>query len=184
MSKLNLISLATVKSQLGITVSTGDTALTNAIPMVSADIRRILNTGYNRYASCTCSIGSDQLLISYYNGFELEVGTVIQCDGFADDTYVIAIDETTGYHTMSSNCIADATILYPTINVYQWLTIAKMIWYKVSKSNTIGIAKERGISSESFGPISLSYSNKDINNKYQYPSSLIDDLGTPNACVG
>lgn len=186
---INLISLSNIKTQLGITTSTGDAAITNMIPIVSADIRRILNTQFNEYLSCAVSVGSNQVLISdmicaYGNQATLSVGTVIQSTAFAEDTYVTAYDPTTGYYTMSSVAIADATILYPTINICMQPTIAKMVYYKVSKQTTNGIAKERGISSEAYGPISLSYSKKDINNKWNYPSALISDLSTPYASVG
>jgi len=189
MAALNLITLATVKTQLGITNVASDVAITNMIPIVSSDIRRILNMQYGEYLSCTVTVGSNQVLISdiisvYNNPATLAVGTVIQSTAFAPDTYITNYDPTTGYYTASSVAIADATILYPTVDISQWMSISKMIWYKVSKQTTVGVAKERGISSESYGPISLSYSNKDTNNKWNYPSSLISDLSTPYASVG
>lgn len=188
MASIKLISLNTVKSQLGITVSTGDTAITNMIAQVSADVRRILNEQYCDYLICTATIGSDQVYITpgynshgYYT--PIPIGTVIQSIGFAEDTYIAGYNPITRYYTMSSNCISATEYMYPTININQWATISKMIWYKISKMTTVGIDKERGISSESYGPISISYSSADMNNKYNYPSALIDDLGTAFATV-
>lgn len=189
---LNLITLNTVKTNLGITTSTGDASITAMIPVVSADVRRILNTDYKNYATCSVTIGSDQVIIyGVYNaqGYfsydsPLVEGTVIQCDAFAADTYITDYDVTTGYYTMSSVAIAQATHLYPTVTLGMQMAISKMIWYKISKQTTVGIDKERGISSESYGPISISFSTADTNNKWNYPSNLISDLGTPFTSVG
>ncbi len=49
--QLNLITLATVKTQLGIGDGTYDAEITAMIPIVSNDVRRILNTNYNDYIS-------------------------------------------------------------------------------------------------------------------------------------
>jgi hypothetical protein len=192
MASINLISLANVKAQLGITNSTNDSAISAMIPLVSSDIRRILGTNFDEYASCQVTVGSATISIS--EGFNTQgflsrfgnvpIGTVIQCAGFPADTYISDYDNESGTYTASNACTALATSLTPTINIGMWNTIAKMIWYKISKQTTVGIDKERGISSESYGPISVSYSDKEINNKWMYPSSLISDLGSPYASVG
>ena len=181
---INLISLSNIKTQLGITTSTGDAAITSMIPIVSADIRRILNAQFDEYLSCTVSVGSNQVLISdmisaYGNPATLSVGTVIQSTAFAEDTYVTAYDPTTGYYTMSSVAIADATILYPTINICMQPTIAKMVWYKYTQQSVD--FDRQDLASESIGGMSFSYANTEIDKRYDYPSKLIKDLGTPFA---
>jgi hypothetical protein len=62
-------------------------------------------------------------------------------------------------------------------------TIAKMVWYRISKMSTTD-ASAKGIQSESYGSVSITYSDSEINAKYNYPQILIDDLGVPFARVG
>ena len=190
---LNLISLATVKSQLGITATTYDTALTNLIPIVSSDIRRILNTQYDKYVLCAFTSSSTSISISetnrtYIDGYGqinpvIDLGTVVYNPNLPADTYITALSPTTGFHTLSATPTGTGDYIYPTVNISKWPTISKMIWYKYSKQNTDS-ANIKGVNSASYGPVSISYSDKEINNRWDYPQKLIDDLGIPFARVG
>jgi len=191
---LNLISLASVKTQLGIAsgTTTYDASITAMLPIVSSDIRRILNCGYDKYIAATFS-NADATLSIYnsmtYNQFvnttydNLELGQVVYHTSIPDDTYLKSYNPDTGKYTLSATPTGTGSYVYPSIKLSMFPTIAKMIWYKFSKQNmTSSIAK--GISSESYGPVSISYSDKEINKRYDYPQVLIDDLGTPYAKIG
>ena len=45
-------------------------------------------------------------------------------------------------------------------------------------------ASVKSVQSESYGPVSITYSEKEINAQYNYPQILIDDLGIAFAKVG
>jgi hypothetical protein len=181
---LNLISLATVKTQLGITASTYDAALTALIPIVSSDIRRILNNWFDDYVSATFTAGSTNITLELtYRDFKYPMGQVIYNSNLPDDTYLTGYDYKTGIYTLSTTPTGAGDHVYPTILISQWSTISKMIWYKYSKQN-ISSANERGVTSESFGPVSVNYSESEINKQYNYPQVLINDLGAQYARVG
>lgn len=178
---LNLITLATVKAQLGLAVTTHDTALNAMIPIVSSDVRRILNNNYDNCLGAAYTSGEATLTVS--NPHILYMGQIIYGDSIPEDTYIKAYNPLTGIYTMSVDATDDGTYIYPTIQMSQWPTISKMIWYKTSKQTTAS-AGEQKVSSESYGPVSKSYAESEINRKWNYPQSLIDDLGTPYARIG
>jgi hypothetical protein len=190
---LNIISLATVKTQLGITASTNDAALTAIIPIVSADVRRILNYQFDKYILCAFTSASTDISIvetqrTYVDGYGqiqnpvVDLGTVVYNPNLPADTYISALSPTTGLHTLSATPTGTGDYIYPTVNIAQWPTIAKMIWYKFSQQNTTSASK-RLVSSVSAGPVTTSYAQSEINQKYNYPSSLILDLGIPYARI-
>lgn len=177
---LNLITLATVKAQLGITSSTYDAALTALLPVVSDDVRRILNDRFDRYITATITAGSP--LMSWASWCPLKLGTVVYSPGLPADTYVQSYDPTTGVHTLSANATASATYIYPTVSISQWPAIAKMVWYRYTTQNTSSV-DVKGVQSESFGPVSVTYTDKEINKQYNYPYTILADLGKAKAGV-
>ena len=188
---LNLITLATVKTQLGITSSTYDAALTALIPVVSADVRRILNDRFDVYVPATLTAGSNTLTWaldgpngSWSSGSRnmLMLGRVVDSPALPADTYIQAYDPTTGVHTLSASATSSATYLYPTVSISQWPAIAKMIWYRYTTQNTSSV-DVKGVQSESFGPVSVSYTEKEINKQYNYPYVILADLGKAKAGV-
>jgi hypothetical protein len=191
--KLNLVTLETVKSQLGISVDTQDAELTAMIPIVSADVRRILNCQFDDYTPASYSSGSAELDV-YNNSTEykkylgqniqpLKMGLVVEGENIPDDTYIISEDPDTGVYTMSAEATGSGDYVYPTITVSQWPTIAKMIYYRASKQTTSSAADET-VQSRSVGPLSVNYGAGQINKRWNYPQALIDDLGVPNVEVG
>jgi len=159
---------------------------------VSSDIRRILNCGYDKYVSAAFSSSDATIIINnelIYNQLintafgNQELGQVVYHTNIPDDTYLKSYDPTTGKYTLSATPTGSGNYVYPSIKISMFPTIAKMIWYKFSKMNTTdSIAK--GISSESYGPVSISYSDKEINKMFDYPSVLIEDLGKPYVRIG
>jgi hypothetical protein len=114
---------------------------------------------------------------------EINIGTVLYHANLPDDTYVSAFDPLTGLFTLSATPTGVGSYVYPSISIAQWPTISKMIWYKYKKQN-VSSALDKGVSSESVGPLSVTYSDREINHKWGYPALLLDDLGTPNARIG
>ena len=187
---LNLISLATVKTQLGLTDTTYDARITAMLPIVSSDVRRILNYNFDSYFPATITDGSAE--IDLYHGdrrfFELnepmyfDLGQVIYNPNLPDDTYLQSYNPDTGIFTMSGSATGAGDYVYLGLKVSQWPTVSKMIFYRISKQNTTSVSDEK-LSSYSYGPVSKTYAESEINKKWNYPQSLIDDLGTPYVSV-
>ncbi|MCP4585643.1 hypothetical protein [Pseudoalteromonas sp.] len=182
--KLNLISLSTVKTQLGISDGTYDSEITAMIPIVSSDVRRILGTNYDCYMSAYITISEATINLSTYNlEPALPMGQVIYNPNIPDDTYLQSYDPDTGEYTMSSTATDTDYYIYPTVLVTQWPAISKMIWYRIDKQSTSSVSDET-LKAYSVGPISKTYADSEINKQYNYPEILIRDLGIPFALVG
>ncbi len=188
--KIALITLATVKDQLGLTDTAYDSRIEALIPIVSSDVRRILNTKYDTYLMASYTSGSD-VLNTYYPGIgykklysresvALDMGQVITGEYIPDDIYIIAQDPDTGDYTMSQPATGSGSYVYPTITIAMWPTISKMIWYKVT-ANAQKIDPK--VKSKSVAGLSVSFADSEIDNRYSYPVSLIEDLGIPFAEV-
>ena len=176
---LNLITLATVKTQLGIATSDYDTDITNMIPIVSADIRKILNCQFDEYILITLTSGS----ADFISGLKIDMGQVMSGSGITDDTYIQSYDPTTQTYTMSANATAAGTYFYPTLNVSQWPTVSKMIFYKIGQKTTDAATKEN-LQAITYGNVSKTFSANEINKRFDYPQQFINDLGTPFAKTG
>jgi hypothetical protein len=189
---LNLISLSSVKTQLGIAsgISTYDASISALIPIVSSDIRRMLNNSFDDYVPAVITSGSTQLIVSS-NVYDItgmakprfNLGQVVYNPYIPVDTYLSSCDPKTGYYTMSAAATGSDTYVIPSVELAQFPAISKMIWYRLSKQNTT-TSISKGIQSETYGPISITYSAKEINRQYDYPQVLIDDLGIPFCRVG
>ena len=196
---MNLITIDTLKTLLAITSSEYDSTFNLLIPIVSSDVRRILNNNFNEPVECTITSGSNIIediynINSVYGNIPaerrfkntlngniklnngLDIGRIIVSDSFPDETYITAYDEYNAKVTVSNNATADGTELITSIPLGLLPTIAKMIWFKAGgvSSNTIG----NEVKSKSMGVVSVTYETS-INKKWNYPQSLINDLGTP-----
>lgn len=185
---LNLISLDTVKAHLGINETTYNTAITTIIPIVSSDIRRILNNNFNNYITASFSSGSTAIILyqeelnSQFSP-KYEMGQVIYHPNLPVDTYLQSYNPGTGFYILSVSATGAGDYIYPTITIAMWPAISKMIWYKYTKQN-VTAASEKNVTSESYGPVSVQYAQNEINSQWDYPQKLIDDLGVPFARVG
>ena len=178
---LNLITIANVKIELGLAVTTYDAQITAMIPRVSADVRRILNTNYDTYISADFDTSADTISLTTLDLFNM--GQVLQNDNLPDDIYIQSYDPDTDLYTLSDTPTGEGDYVYPTVLIAQWAAISKMIWYRIQKS-TITAAMAVQAKSRSIGPTSITYSDAEINKKYNYPQILIDDLGVPFSEVG
>jgi len=190
---LNLITLATVKTQLGISGTDNDAAITAMIPIVSSDIRRILNTGYDEYVLAVFDETADTIDLGiirqrrqgFYDtaSIKYDLGQVIYNPNIDEDTYLKSFNPSTGLYTLSATPSDSGDYVYPTVTMGQWPAISKMIWYKISGQST-SKADEKNVASESYGPVSKTYAASEINSQYDYPQKLINDLGSPFVKVG
>lgn len=187
---LNLISLTTVKTELGISDSSQDAAITAMIPKVSSDVRRILNCNYD--VKYSASFDETATTIDIFTGeaafFEqdytlMKMGQVLYHPNLPDDTYIISYDPDTDLYTLSNTPDDAGDYVYPTIDIAMWAPISKMIYWRISKLNTTS-ASEKGVASKSIGTVSVTYSESEINKQWNYPQPLIDDLGIPFSEVG
>lgn len=189
--KLDLITLATIKSQLGICDNSYDDSIAIWIPIVSNDVRRILNCNFDSYITATITSGSDEMTAwggtyttshNYYKS-SYTMGQVIYSPAFPDDTYIEVYDPDSGKYTLNQAATSDGTYFYKTIQISQWSTISKMVFYKISKVST-DAASEKSLSQISYGNVSKTFSEKEINKKFDYPQFLIEDLGKGFAKIG
>ena len=192
---INLITLATVKTQLGITDGSFDAELTALIPIVSNDVRRILNNNYDiRYIaafnSSAATIDFGVNVGGFHNPpFHLDnkppfrLGQVVYHPDIAEDTYLSAYNPITGLYTITNTPTDTGDYIYPTVEISQWPAISKMIWYKKTKQTTTSAMAEI-LKAYTIGPVSKTYADSEINSQYDYPQALINDLGPANAKVG
>lgn len=202
--KLSLISLSTVKDQLGITDNAHDSSISALIPVVSSDIRRILNNNFTWFFFTSYKSGENSFIPTYGNNWaggrvkgyygrlygpdrvidfpSLEPGQVLQGEGIPSDTYIESYDGSSEKFTLSGAATEDGNILFPTVKISQWPTISQMIWFRINNSlqKTAG---EKQVKSKNYGPVSITYADSEINRKYNYPQALINQLGTPNASL-
>ncbi len=178
MTTLNLITLDTVKAQLSISDTTQDADITAMIPIVSADVRKILNCAFNRIYVAEYT-DTETTLEALYG---LPLGQVVYGVGLTADQYITGFDTTNLVYSLSSAATADGTDINTTVNVSQWPTISKMIAYRLSTQTSDDI--EANIKSQSVAPLSITFADAEINKQWNYPQKLIDDLGVGNIEVG
>jgi len=176
---INLITLETVKDNLGLSSNEYDTKITNMIPIVSNDVRRILNCQYDTVIPAEIDNGSSIMRV----GYEIDLGCVLHHPDLPDDTYTVSYDWENAEYTLSDVASADIDYINPTISIGQQAAISKMIYYKISKKTTSDVNR-KNIQAESIGTVSYTYAPNEINSQWNYPQALIDDLGVPFAEVG
>lgn len=201
---MNLITLGTVKTLLNIGTTDFDTQLNLMIPIVSSDVRRILNNQFNEKVDCDITEGSNIIENIYnenalYNSLPnirrfpnnryldevdlnngLDIGRVVVSDSFPEETYITDYDAENARATVSNTATADAIQLITSVSIALFPTISKMIWFKINGMNSNAVGNE--IKSKSMGIVSITF-DTNINRKWNYPQNLINDLGTPLAKV-
>ena len=188
-----MITLAIVKSMLGISDTTYDTQINVFLPIVQSDVRRIINNRFDEKIDCTFASGATHIsgLLTYLDPYKeylhldnrLEVGRVITHANIPEGTYITAYDHETGIATISETTTGAGSYIYTSVLIAQWQAIARMIWYRISKATT-SYGVDANIESKSIGDVSVSFDVSKINKTYGYPQSIIDDLGTPYQRIG
>jgi len=167
---LNLMSLEKVKALLGIVGTDHDAELEMFIPIVSADVRRILNDPMDRWTAGKVASGKDILKTTA----QLALGAVLYSPNLKADTYVKSV-KSDGY-ILSAKATDDVDEFVATITIAQWQAIARMVFYRAGNAQPV-VAGDK-VQSKAIGPVSVSYS-LDVNRRWNYPQELLDDLGYP-----
>jgi hypothetical protein len=186
---LNLITLDTIKDQLGISDGTYDSALTAIIPQVSNDIRRILNNNFDFYIPATLTSGSNVCSLylgtqnEYYSGkIPLQLGQVIYHPNLPLDTYIVSYDPEQAEYTLSASATGDGEYIYLGLEIGQWSAVSKMALYRVNNKST-SVVDEKKIKTIRYGNVSKTFSDDEINKQFDYPQVFLNDLGKPNMKV-
>ena len=88
-----MVSVSKIKELLGITTTTYDTQITALLPVVKADVKRILNHNFHERIWATIVEGeSDFVYAERPLDNPIEFGRVIEGTGIPDDTYIIDYD--------------------------------------------------------------------------------------------
>lgn len=167
---LNLMSLEKVKALLGIVGTDHDAELEMFIPIVSADVRRILNDPMDKWIAGDVRANGDLLKTTE----RLDLGQVVYALELPADTYVKSVGSA-GYG-LSAKADYGVDKIVPLVNISQWQAIARMVFYRAGNAKPV-VAGDK-VQSKSIGPVSVSYS-LDVNRKWNYPQELLDDLGYP-----
>jgi uncharacterized membrane protein len=187
-----MISLSKVKELLGITTTTYDTQITALLPVVKADVKRILNHNFHERIWATIVEGESDFVYAYgasETSFavnkpvdnDIEFGRVIEGTGIPDDTYITEYDDYENIAYCNNSFTADTDRIYTSISIAQWQAIAKMVWFRIQGSST---KMKENLSAKSIGDVSVTFDTTRMNKLYGYPQSIIDDLGTPYQRVG
>ena len=160
---INLITLATVKTYLGFSTTDNDASITAMIPVVSSDIRKILNNNFDKYVLAVFDETADTIDFGVVRQKRQNIydsrpvffteGQVVYNPNIDEDTYLESFNPSTGLYTLSATPSGSGDYVYPTVTMGQWPIIAKMIWYKISDIGTTSV-KNQNLKSASFGPVS------------------------------
>ena len=190
-----MITLETVKTLLGIVTTDDDAPINLLIPMVSNDVRRILNNSFNEKVYCTFKAGIKQVTglnpigshPSTYGTREvklnnpLEIGRMLAHPNLPEETYITAWDYETGIAEISEDPISDGEYVITSITYGMLIPIAKMCGFKMGGMTTKVCDGE--LASKSMGTVSVSYVQHS-DQRWGYPLDILRDLGTPIQRVG
>ena len=172
-----MVSVSKIKELLGITTNTYDTQITALLPIVKADVKRILNHNFHERIWATIVEGeSDFVYAQRPLDNPIEFGRVIEGIGIPDDTYIIDYDADADVAYCNNSFTADTDRIYTSISIAQWQAISKMIWFRIQGTST---KVKENLSAKSIGDVSVTFDTTRMNKLYGYPQSIIDDLGTP-----
>lgn len=177
---LNLITRDTVKTELGIIDSSLDADIDAMIPIVSNDVRNILNNRFDTYTGASFQSGSNEIYL--VDGCPV-LGQVVYHPNLPLETYLQSYDPDTGKYTMSGTSTDQGSYVYPQLMIFQFAPVAKMIYYRIQERSVSKVEKEK-LSSVTYGPVSKQFADGEINKQWNYPQTIIDELGPRYAKVG
>jgi len=195
---MQVITLSKTKELLGLSVTTYDAEITAKIPYVDSVVKQITNNIWNWQIDGNTTDGSPYIEIGSIRNYAgcqpddiyeyIEIGMLAEGENIPSGAYVSEIytplslpitlggaEYTTPVIKLSGNATADETaaLIYLGIPIGYQVIIAKGIWYMIQQTSTT--LPEVGISSRSFGPLSVDYSEKDsqIDGRYGMPSWFV-----------
>ena len=167
-----MISLATVKTALGLTDSTYDAKITATIPQAEAKYREIAGYDFNAYMSVTYASGSTTITMGS-NIYKLSYGDIVTGTGIPAETYITAVDKRNNRVTISEQTTDASDHMYVTTNIAYIPTIARMVWFMIGEQST---TIEKDVASKSVGPLSITYGKGEYNSVYGLPQKIVDAI--------
>lgn len=192
---MQVISLETCKTLLGISDSAYDTAISAAIPYIDAVVKKITGNRYNYKIKADIENGSQYAFVytdttesRYGHEYDnlkdfLQVGLTISGTGIPDNTYIsdlyynsptvkiTSTDESIPQIILSQAATQTATSkeLFIGINILYRPIIAKAIWWHTLQLNTT--IQDTAWKSKRMGPVSITKTDMDarLDGKYGLP---------------
>lgn len=173
-----IITLAQVKTQLGLSDTTYDAQITAKLPIIDSKVKLITKNNWNKRiygdttdASANITLYEDYTLSVKNYGYILEwvlpgsqiTGTGIPTGAYITDIYAEGTEDNENYPmvTISDNCTATASgiEMYLGFPIGYHDIVAKGIWFLIDGTSTT--LPTNSATSESMGPASVSYSDAD-----------------------
>ena len=186
MERTSMISLATVKTFLGLTGdATYDASITAMIPIAEATYREIAGSDFNNYFAASYYSGETSIQTGAGFNFStpnpnspvmvVKYGDIVTGTGIPAETYITAIDKLNGTITISDTTTDNGAAFYVTTNIKYRPVISGLIWYLIGQQSTT--AKDtQAVKSKSVGPLALSYADGEINTTYGVPQKIVDAI--------
>lgn len=197
---MQVITLAQVKTFLGITDGTYDSEITAAIPYIDTMVKQITRNRFNMQIGLVLENGSTTSSLTSINSYNvtglidpdysieeyIEIGQELEGTGIATGTYIKDI-----YYNYSSNdyinlvtvilsenatADSDGTVVFAGINIAYKPIIAKAVWWHTLQLNTT--IKNDIWKSRTMAPLSVTKSDMDakIDGTYGVPIWLVKAL--------
>lgn len=189
-----MISLATVKTFLGISDTTYDAAITAMIPIAEAKYREISGYDFNwmiyvqfESGENTFEVGCVDYAVKFGDAFlsgepakdsslwQLRYGDIIEGTGIPAETYITAIDTFENTVTVSANFTADSDRMRVTTNISYRPIMSQLIWYMISQQSTTAI-DTKDLKSKKVGPLSVTFADDEINSSFGVPMKIVNSI--------
>jgi len=172
-----MITLEQVKTYLGISDTTHDTAITAMIPITEAKVQQITRRQWADLVLMKTVAGSATAYID--PGGYVETGAQISGVGIAADTSITSIHDNKIQMSSAATATGDTTATIG-INIAYLPVIAKLVWWMIQDQRQA--FNDAGIVSRSMGPVSVSYSSGKIDGRFGVPRWAI--MGLPRYARG
>lgn len=179
-----MISLATVKTFLGLNVTTYDAQITALIPIAEAKYREIAGFGFNSYFPYSYASGTTTLTLGtefFSNNnvadvlYTLVFGDIIEGTGIPAESYITAINKSNGTITISAQTTSGSDNFIISTNISYRPVMASMIWYMIGQQSTTAQSAKQ-VASKSVGPLSITYAPGEINTAYGLPHKIVNSI--------
>jgi len=194
MSFSSPLTLEIVKNELSITDTDSDDAITERIPFAEAKFRQV--AGYQfRYVLCLIYDDSSDVIKVYQDPNSdidfIDYGSIILSEDFPDGTYVLENYRTPSYNVSAgSECIvyelkvsaestaassssgSDAILCY---NISHYSVLSQIVWYMISEMDITKVG-EKGVKSKSVTPLSVTYGDGDMNQRFGLPNKIVQQV--------
>jgi len=174
-----------VKTFLGLTDTTYDAQITAMIPVAEAKYREVAAYGFNSYFDGNWDSGESIISVGGFDMshttdtnsqiYLLQFGDILEGDGIPNETYITALNKTTGTISISNDTTDSGVDLYVTTNIAYRPVISEMIWYLIGRQDT-SVIDTQAVKSKSVSPLSVTYADNEINSTYGLPQKIVDAI--------